>query len=338
MKNNSVMSATHYIHIGRNRCASTTLQHFFMNSAAALAAHGVDHFVHGRFVTDFPDHPGLANNTEYRAYLKKNPDRSTLISDEWFMALPPAYTRAQIEALEGAPCRVIAYIRDYPSWLRSNYVQSIRAGWPSNGFDEFFERTSGDVSALTSLSNWAHEIGWGSMHVRGLEPRSLYGGDVIQDCVHAMGLPDIVAEGAARMNQSPHWLAVETLRAARLSNPEMSGAEFRKKVGGPLVKVAQFVIERQERAIPPAQYLTPEQFQHLSTAYNTDANVLSELSGSPVLPVQAALSARPFEPSIEAAPRSYFEGLRQRISWPDFGVNHPVAKAAAEAVLAEFDP
>jgi hypothetical protein len=328
------MSATHFIHIGRNKCASTTLQYFFLQNAAMLAAHGIDYFSDSQLAKSFARPGEVRSDAERAERVRTHPERSTLFSDEWLMALAPEDTRAQFEKLGGAPCRVLAYIRDYGSWMRSNYAHAAVAGLSWSNFDDYYAATLPIASALPALSVWGERVGWAHMYVRPLD--ALYEGDVIRDCGRALGLPDDAVAGAARqnMNEAPHWIGVEFLRMARASDPEMDRALFRRRVRRPLLSILDESVAKHADAIPRALYLSSDQARAMTDLYNADADTLSAVIDAPIPRVGAPPPGRDFLPTLEAAPRAVLDEIARRVSAPDFSANHPAAKAAAETVLA----
>src|SRR5262249_25405697 len=149
---------THFVHIGRNKCASTTLQYFFSNNRDLLAAHGIDYFLIGHMAESFPHEPGFRNDRELKQYVLGHADRATLVSNEMLMALPRPYAAAQISASAGAPYKVIAYIRDYAAWLYSAYAESCMTGWTTLDFDQYYLQHRHGLSALPLLENWAAQV------------------------------------------------------------------------------------------------------------------------------------------------------------------------------------
>jgi hypothetical protein len=329
------MNATHFIHIGRNKCASTTLQYFFLTHAPMLAAHGIDHFPDAATIKRFAPQAELRSDAEHGDYVRAHPDRATLLSNEWLMALPEELTRTPFEALGGAPCKIIAYIRDYASWMRSNYAEAAASGLIWSNFDQFYADTLDTASAMPSLSAWGARVGWNCMHVRALDPRTLYKGDVIRDCGRALGLPDDAVDRASRqnMNETPHWISIELVRAARATCASLERKAFRR-VKRPLMNVAEEAVRKYSDIIPAARYLSADQAGAMTELYNADARALSDLLGAPAPNLDAPPPGRDFLPTIEAAPRPVRDEILRRVSAPEFAASHPAARIAAEAALA----
>jgi hypothetical protein len=301
------MPATHYIHIGRNKCASSTLQYFFVHNGDVLQREALDYFVFGDATESSIWRRTLRTKEDYARHVAANPNRSTLISSEELMG-PRARTHAapMIQALAGAPRRVIAYIRDYNSWVRSAYMEAVMTGRTTLDFDTYLRQMEFSVSAMISLNLWAQHAGWENMHVRSLDPACLYHGDVLSDCARALGLDEaLVAQHRPEPRHvSPHWLCVEIIRYLRASRAQSDWRTFTHEVIFPLRPLIEQAIKTVGADTLPVQYMTPEQSERIAALYNIDAVALSQHMGV-AIPEGAAPFAeqRPFLPSIEQVPR-----------------------------------
>jgi hypothetical protein len=326
------MTVTHYIHIGRNKCASTTLQYFFLNNTQLLQDQGLDYFVFGQMADAFPNAPGIRTPEEYAAHIAANPNRSTLISSEELMG-PRHRTHAGplVDALGDAPRRVIAYIRDYSSWVRSTYMQAVMTGRNALDFDAYLRQTEFTVSAMHALRFWARRAGWENMHVRSLDPACLQQGDVLLDCAQAMSLDaEIVrAHRPEPKHVSPHWLCVEIVRFLRASRAHLDWRSFTHGVVDPLRPLIDEAIACNGADNLPVQYMTPEQSERLTEIYNADVFRLSFRTGANVTGTTPQfLTPRPFLPSIEHVP---IEVLRTLMTLAD--AHFQDASAPARAAL-----
>lgn len=307
------MTATHYIHIGRNKCASTTLQYFFMNTAESLRREGLDYFVFGEMADAFPNSPGLRTPQDYSAHIAANADRSTLISSEDLLGrLHRTHAEPIISALNGAPRRVIAYIRDYDSWVRSTYMEAVMTGRTALDFDAYLRQADIAISALPKLEFWAKHAGWENMHVRSLDAACLHNGDVLSDCAHAMGLSEHLVQNhrPEPKHVSPHWLCVEMIRFLRASRAQSDWMSFTRDIVYPLRPLIERAIQDTGAQKTPVQYLTPEHSDRLAALYNRDTTALSRRVGAAIPGVAPSISSpRSFLPSIDHVPIEVLQGL-----------------------------
>lgn len=305
------MTATHFIHIGRNKCASTTLQYFFMNNRDALAACGVDYFVFGLISQSFPDVPGFLHHLQWGAHIAANPSRSTLISSEDLMPYGAAFAAPQIEALNGAPRKVIAYIRDYTTWTRSDYAEAVMTGRSTLDYDAYLRKTFHSVSAMDTLSDWGECAGWENMHVRSLAPASLHRGDVLLDCAHVIGIDEAVVRRHRPdpRHISPHWIVTEIIRQVRAADTQADWRSFTHEVIYPLRPLIERAIAETGAQDLPGTYASAEQVAHLTDLFNHDAARLSARLNFPI-PEAGVAQARVFLPSIDHVPTAVLQRLK----------------------------
>jgi hypothetical protein len=301
------MPATHYIHIGRNKCASSTLQYFFLHNSGLLQREGLDYFMFGDAVQVPVWARGLKTTNHYARQIAGNPNRSTLISSEELMG-PRGRARVApiFSALGGAQRRIIAYIRDYNSWVRSAYMEAVMTGQTTLDFDTYLRQMEFSVSAMPSLTLWAQHAGWDNMHVRSLDPACLHNGDVLSDCARVLGLDQALVDQhrPERRHVSPHWLCVEIIRYLRASRAQSDWHTFTYEVIVPLRPLIEQAIKTVGAENMPVQYMTPEQSERIAALYNIDAGALSQHMGVRIPEGAAPFSEkRPFLPSIEQVPQ-----------------------------------
>ena len=144
------------------------------------------------------------------------------------------------------------------------------------------------------------------MRVRLLDPRSLAGGDLIEDLLQALGLSRAalgVGE-VARRNVTPSWKAVETLRAvftALSGMPEAAGdARLLMRVSKACIEAVDGAEAGGERA----EYLTLEQRRRAAELTLRDVELFNRHLPAPGLPVPEFRDGpeRPFLPSVEHVP------------------------------------
>lgn len=331
------MQTEHFIHIGRNKAASTTLQQFFDARRIELAAEGVDYFLWGAIAKAYPGAPGFTNSDDYAAHLAKRDSRSTLISSEDLLAYGPSYAGSgMLEALRSHPLRIIAYIRDYASWLTSQYAQVATGGFTTLSCDDFYLSERHGVSALPLLERWAEKTSWSALHVRSLDPAGLFGGNVVSDCANILGLAPHLAESHAtsRHHTSPHWLCTEIMRHLRAANSRADAHTFIADVVQPLRPIVDAAIELEPNLPAKVHYWTAEQFEWLVARYNEDVAAISERIGVriPAMTEQRA-AHRTFIPSVKDAPDNVLKHILEAVAAPRFQTEHPQAAWNASYAL-----
>jgi hypothetical protein len=323
------MSVTNFIHIGRNKCASTTLQYFFLNNSEALAREGVDYFVWGPMTKAFPNSPGFEHHLQYGAHIKAHPNRSTLISSEDFLAFGRMFAAPQIESLGGAPRKIIAYIRDYPAWVRSAYTETVMTGRSSIDFDLYLRQSAIFISALGPLTAWGDLAGWDNMHVRSLDPSNLHSSDVLHDCAFALGIDeDVVRQHRPDPKHvSPHWICTEIIRYIRAAHSAADWRTFTHEVVYKLQPLIDRAIADAGAEHLKAHYLSLEQAQRLSEMYNSDVDALNARMNSNIPKAKPPLVERAFLPSFDHVPMAVIERLMD-ISDEEYQLENPPARHA----------
>lgn len=295
---------TLFLHIGRGKSGSTTIQSFVQENAAFMADAGF----HCPVIPN-----GLANHARLAASLTdRSADRSPLrqfrhdlghsTHDKVFMsaeALMPM-SKAGINLLRrltvDREVRLLAYIRPYPEWLRSLYAQRTKRATSSIDFDQFYSEVASQTSALASLKTWASVFGWPAIRARPLEPAALSGGTLLTDLLDALDIrmPSPHVEAA---NVAPHWITLELLRALATA---VGSVEMKA------VRVISAIAEECAKGVSPRipQYLTPAQWHAANRLYDRDLRILGTHMRLSFTNPGAAPSPRPFLPSIEAIPAS----------------------------------
>jgi hypothetical protein len=327
------------LHIGRGKAGSSTIQNTVALNREALLAHGialsarsgehrghaVDVFFGMQQAVEHRD--GLAN---LRALLDDERHRHVFVTSEYlFTATAPAIERLK-QAIGPHDVSIIAYLRAYPEWLRSLYVQGIRRGRRHVDFDAFYERAAKRASCRAPLSQWADAFGWERLRIRHLG--GLTAGGLIDDLASVLGC---VLRPEADQNTSPHWLEVELLRAINAEWPAQPAGDTApaKSHLAPVWSIMREAIA--EQAPPGAEYLTLAQHRRLSEAYLEDAAWLAGLTDAPMPPPLPERTAeRPFLPTIAAAPGEFRETVARRLRRSLRLKEHPQTRDLVLAVLA----
>src|SRR5579859_7868096 len=177
-----------YLHIGRNKAGSTSLQDFFLARRETLAAAGLRYCLFGHLKDSVPGVLGFQTQFELAADARAGTERAYLVSNEFMFGWPLEYTASMASGLAGLDVRIIAYIRPYGAWICSAYADAVKNGENSRDFDRYLDWMAPRISAGPYLEGWGEAFGWDRVRIRSLDPGDLAGGDLIGDCLTALGL------------------------------------------------------------------------------------------------------------------------------------------------------
>jgi hypothetical protein len=327
-----------YLHIGRNKAGSTSLQDFFLERRAALAQVGLRYCLFGHLKDSVPGVPGFATAPELAAYARTEAAPAYLVSNEFLFGWPRDYTDSMIAGLAGCDVRVIAYLRPYGAWVRSAYAEEVRRGLTCLDFERYLDELRPRISAWPYLAGWGEALGWDRIRVRSTDPRDLAGGDLIGDCLTAFGLDPALAGETRRSNRAPAWPVLEMLRRLR----ELTDEAMFHRVAPPLQAVLEECLS--EATLPPAEYLTSAQAHWLAELYNSDLHRLTERTGVALQPEQPDARDDAMRPGLDRIPpallhrwaaRAELAAAEEGVSLHQF-INVAVAEKAAAVAGARM--
>ena len=304
-----------FLHIGRNRAGSTTLQSHWLRNVDALLAQGVQYALFGQASPPGLELQSFSSHMELAAHLRRHPDRSILISHEGLCCFQRDFAKALASDLASLDLQVLFYVRPYRGWAVSDYSFNVLIGWQTGSFDDYLETLGGAVSFWPALEVWGEAVGWDRVRVRSLHPGDLVGGDLICDGMAAIGLPPLAHAAAPRENATPNWVSVELVRALLAEAAEgvrpadrFSTADI--LTAGERIDHQVRVAEAVEGPVGRAAYLTQSQSLSLATLYNDDLARVADRTGVRLSPDSLdVIKARPFLPSAARVPY----GLRRSI-------------------------
>jgi hypothetical protein len=317
-----------YLHIGRNKAGSTSLQDFFLERRAILEQAGLRYCLFGHLKDSVPGVPGFATAPELAAYARAEAAPAYLVSNEFLFGWPRDYTDSLIAGLAGCDVRVIAYLRPYGAWVQSAYAEEVRRGLTCLDFDRYLDGLRPRISAWPYLEGWAKAVGWERIRVRSTDPRDLAGGDLIGDCLTALGLDHALAGETRRSNRAPAWPVLEMLRRLR----ELTDEATFHRVAAPLQVLLEECLS--EVTLPPAEYLTSEQAHWLADLYNGDLLRLAERTGVTLQPERPNTQNGAMRPGFDQIPAALLRRWSARATAPDFHRSHLETSAAAERLMA----
>ena len=325
---------TIYLHIGRNKAGSTTLQDFFLAHRAELDRGGVRYALFGHLKDSVPGVIGFGFPDELGAYARAHPDKAVLVSNEFMFAWPHEYTQAMLAGLKGLDVRIIAYVRPYESWLCSSYAQDVRNGESRRDIDRYLERLRPRISAWPHLEAWGEGVGWDRIRVRSIDAGAAASGELVSDCLSAIGLDPGLGIAMPPSNQAPHWATVELLRRLIDRDLDQPWDEAGLAIALPLRRLFEECLAAWPGFDRRVQYLTPGQTRELVELYNRDLAAIGARTGDIIAPRSIGdLPARPFLPALDQVPAAILRDFAGRAVAPAFARLHPEAAAAAARLV-----
>jgi hypothetical protein len=315
-----------YLHIGRNKAGSTTLQDFFLKNIAELERHGIHYALYGHLKDSVPGVPGFDRQDAIASYARTYPERSLLISHEWMLQWDAIHAEIMAAALRGLPVKIIVHMRPYPSWICSNYAQDVRIGESSEHFDDYFESFRPKLSMWPDLRRWGELFGWDNVIVRLIDARNTPWRSLTGDFLEILGLDAGLGSAVPPSNQSPSWAITEFLRA-------MSQLKAGPATTEALQKLLQKFLDANPLIGRDVQYLTPAQGRQVAEIYAEDIARINDFANARLDPEPlAALPDRPFLPAFRQLPPVILRDFADRAGARDFMSVHPEATAALQGL------
>jgi hypothetical protein len=312
-----------YIHIGRRKTGTTTIQKFLARNADSLAKAGVIYptiardrgIAHHAFGTSLLKRGSARGQNasqlwgELMQLAEREPGRNIVISTESLETVTPADVKKHCTRSD---VRILCYMREASSHTQSAYSQSTKFGVSTMDFDTYFEKRHavGALRYADVLGEWADAFGAENVRVRSMDKAMLVGEDLITDFLSAIGLDRDKLEfdyaEPDTKNLSPGWKLVELIRQAyqdALKVPALKTRQRELKLLGHAGLKVGMALELGDEKV---QYLTPEQAQICRQEYLQDLKDIANLGIDARLaepkPPEVALPARPFLPSAAQVP------------------------------------
>jgi hypothetical protein len=169
-------------HIGMDKTGSTSIQHhLFYNRDTLREEFNIDYSHYGlvwghhlalaaKFgfssndLKEFSDHPDQLPNWLNIADDLPAITSSTIFSSEHFCyGATPSKVRHLKNLFAPHECQVVAYVRNFSSWLRSLYKETFK--WqPAVGFSEFVDYSDTRLDIVPFFNMWRHEFDGISVH------------------------------------------------------------------------------------------------------------------------------------------------------------------------------
>ncbi len=314
-----------FLHIGRAKAGSSTIQHFMFHHQAFLREHGV-HPALGprpnkarptRVARLFRGRTGAAevDLEAFRQDVRRATTSDVVISSEIFFEIEPEPLVDLRRTIGEAPVRILIYLRDYCSWLPSYYSQKAKHGEDLADFDVYSRRQSGAVSALPTIRRWGEAFGWSNLSIRNLDPVDLAGGDLVPDLCAQLGIA-AAPPPVAKLWPAPPWWMLEFTRAlfkAIAAEPKPQRGRLRQEALALVNGLSAWADTDGAPSCPPAQYPTAEQLRVLSQVYASDLSVLRDLTGCALRYGAMPVTDRPFLPGVQHLPGHVRTALRDAL-------------------------
>ena len=318
------MGAKLFLHIGRNRTGSTTLQNTWLRHADDLRASGVQYALFGQQGPAGHDLPSFPSHMALAQYVQDHPSPAILVSHEGLCCFQHEFAEAMAIDLAELDTTLIFYVRPYRDWVVSDYVFNVLIGEQAADFDAYLDDLGDRVRFWPALKTWGDAIGWDRVRVRSLHPDDLAGSDLAVDGMAAIGLAPFTHHPAPRDNASPAWISTELIRFL-LNDPLEKRASERHKLNeilraGELIDYqVRVAVSKAELHLDRGSYLTRTQSVNLTDLYNSDLDILAAHTGRKLRPDEgdAAKQRGGRSPTVRDIPRSLLLSLRDELQQTD---------------------
>ena len=309
-----------FIHIGRGKAGSTTLQSMTRDNRDWFRARGTICPDIGHPTNNFVQLRDELNNSGKEspraAWLaglaREHAGENVFVSSEFFLPMRYRCVERLRTMLDGIDVRIVCYIRPYPDWSVSLYTQRLKKGDTTATFEQFFRQSLAQLSVVSQLASWAKLFGWSAVRVRSTDKASLEGGDLVADLCSALGIAD-VPPAVKDQNLSPAWPELEFMRAFRARHEALGHGRPAPSTIRRLSMLVRDCVGATGGA-PRTSYLRPAHWRAAADLYNHDADLLSRLFGHAIPPLREAPETPPFTPDLAALSRPLRQELVRRIA------------------------
>lgn len=331
---------TLYLHIGRGKSGSSTVQSLARNHAefmekagfsCPLSVHGLPNNARlAAALNDIDsDRPSIK---KFRKDLARSPSPHVFISAEALHSLKDDGIARLRWLTRQHEVRILFYVRDYPSWIPSLYAQSTKNGRNLADIDSFVRSGRKNLSVVARLERWAEAFGWEAIRVRPLEASALVGGTLIADLLHALGI-DAPPPEVARENESPHWMTLEIVRAVGIAATKSGGESVDLRSLKGIRSLCEVSLDPATPRRTP--YLTRAQWHKAADLYRRDMETLGQHAGTTFPIALREPAEREFLPDFDAVPRDVCEAILGRLDEPRFsGRIDPAVSAVLRVLLS----
>ena len=316
-----------YLHIGRNKAGSTTLQAYCLDHADRLRQEGIRYALFGYPSPPGGDVPTFPSHDLLGEFVRAQRTDAVLVSHEGICCFPAALSQAMATDLSDLDVQVIFYTRPYRDWVVSSYKYDVRIGFNGRDFDRYLDSIWPRISVWPMLEIWGETVGWENMRVRSTHPDDLLEGDLLSDFLAAINVPRPSVATAERLNNSASWVAVELMRTVLGRDRALGWTAAELAVAQVLHHCADQAVSEHGGLLPDAVYLTRRQAQDLTRLYNHDLATLAARTGVSLRCDDAQdAPERAFLPSVAQAPKAILQSIRDQATGPAAALHPQVAE------------
>lgn len=291
------MASRLFLHIGQHKAGSSTIQAFLVDNAEALKSHGysypeigrgtaLTHIAIAASVSTRRDKDTVQRGSaeELADHIRTAGDTSFVVSAEAFETLRTPEVRELGRLFEGIPTTIILYVRNTPGRIQSRYAQLGKNALIEYDFDEFFTRTTDNLSIMKVVERWTAVFGWDALRVGIVDSFTPGTPDLLHDFLAKIEFPDpqSLSFSQTSKNISPGWKTLEALRTALTASSMLQRSRGGGLAADKVQKVRRLVADCVESAAkvawpsdPKTNYLTPEQFDIASRIFSADLAALN---------------------------------------------------------------
>jgi hypothetical protein len=318
-----------FLHIGRNKAGSTTLQDYFAANTELLASHGIGYGLYSHACGSVPGLPNLPSHHDIIRHCRANPGQALLISNEIISSFWPHMIDELARDLAALDTKILLYVRPYRDWIRSSYAFDVRIGINGRNIDAYQQYIAPRTSFWPCLEALARRFDWDRIRVRSTVRQDLIDGDLVADALSAIGIaPPAPTAAHAFRNAMPGWMTTEAKRLiiGKDESPGWTPASLKlAATAGVLVNEAVAACGLGDL---DAVYLAPAQAEHLAEWYNRDLERLRAASGTVLTPDNASgAPPRPFVPAAAHIPQPVLRHVVNRAADADIATAHPETSA-----------
>lgn len=221
-----------YLHIGRHKSGTTSLQHFLKNNPSFLADHGFSyaptephHLAHHDLARAYMaggDEASIADLPVVTAIKDHRPgDPHLIVSSEGFQNARPA----RLAEVVGQDATIVVYIREQLEYLVSAYLQRVQASALSDPLPDYMRGVFRTVNYNRFVASWEQVFSSASVRLRVFDRVHLHDNDIVADFLSVLGIDDRPAE--TRAGESNPSLTYPLLLLKRAANRNFGNAPFR---------------------------------------------------------------------------------------------------------------
>jgi hypothetical protein len=219
-----------FLHIGLHKTGTTAIQYFFSKNpvlvsqgffypSSARPAQEIISYGHHRLSWSLIRNPeDIVSWDNLKVEIEESRAGNVILSSEEFDVLNEEGISRVRSLLSDYDVRIVAYLRRQDEFAQAYYTTDVLFNHETRPLHEYVNslRTSLDYWKL--LSRWAEQFGRDNIIVRVYEKSALFGGDVVKDFCHILGIKsdDSFIMPPSRINHGYPKNVVDIVRSLRM--------------------------------------------------------------------------------------------------------------------------